>query len=99
VPRLEFTLAAKATLATLEADPSQAKRLKAVHAALGKLERNLRHPGLNTHEFKGEQCPHGGKLFEAYAQNRTPGAYRIFWCYMPAPAVDTILIVAITPHP
>ena len=37
------------------------------------------------------------KVFEAYAQHRTPGAYRVFWCYGPGPGEITIL--AITPHP
>ena len=45
------------------------------------LAENPRHPGLQTHEFRS--LPHrfvtGDKVFEAYAQNRTPGAYRIFW--------------------
>lgn len=62
------------------------------------MEHDLRHPGLNTHEFKGRQCPHGNKLFEAYAQNRTSGAYRIFWCYMPKPTVGVVYVVAITTH-
>ncbi len=86
-------------LVALEADPSQLARLKAVRAALGKMQSDLRHPGLKTHQFKGVECPHGDKLFEAYAQNRTSGAYRIFWCYMPTPAVGIIYVVAITPHP
>lgn len=38
-----------------------------------------------------------GKVFEAYAQNKTPGAYRIFWCY--GPKKGEITILAITPHP
>ena len=63
------------------------------------MQTNLRHPGLKTHEFKGRACPHGGKLYEAYAQNNTPGAFRIFWCYAPSPPRDTILIVEITEHP
>jgi hypothetical protein len=99
VPKLEFTEQAQLALAAREGDPSQAARLKAVRATIGKMLVNLRHPSLCTHQFKGEKCPHGDKLFEAYAQNRTPGAYRSFWCYVPAPAKDTILIVAITPHP
>lgn len=99
MPRLEFTREAEQQLAALEKDAGLAVRLKAVRSALGKLEQNLRHPGLRTHEFKGRECPHGGKLFEAYAQNHTPGAFRIFWCYAPKPARDTILIVAITEHP
>ena len=99
MPRLEFSDEARATLQSLAGDPSQANRIKAIRAALGKLETNVRHPGLNTHLFKGEKCPHGEKLWESYAQNNTPGAYRVFWCYIPAPAKDMILIVAITPHP
>ena len=99
MPKLEFSEQAKLTLAHLEGDPSQSIRLKAVRGTLGKMQTNLRHPGLCTHQFKGEKCPHGDKLFEAYAQNRTPGAYRILWCYAPPPPADTIVIVAITPHP
>lgn len=99
MPRLEFTERARLTLEELAADPALAARAKAVRATLGKMEANLRHPSLCTHQYKGEMCPHGDKLFEAYAQNRTPGAYRIFWCYVPPPPADTILIVAITPHP
>jgi hypothetical protein len=36
-------------------------------------------------------------VFESYVQNRTPGAYRVFWCY--GPEQGQITIVAITPHP
>lgn len=95
---LRFTPAADAQLTALENDPSQVKRLKAVRSALGKMEADLRHPGLRTHEFKGKDCPHGKKTFEAYAQNGTPGAYRIFWCYCGS-SKDEITIIAITEHP
>jgi hypothetical protein len=37
------------------------------------------------------------EVFEAYAENNTPGAYRIFWHY--GPDKNMITIVAITPHP
>jgi hypothetical protein len=36
-------------------------------------------------------------VFEAYAQNKTPSAYRLFWHY--GPNKGTIPIIAITPHP
>ena len=36
-------------------------------------------------------------MFEAYAENNTPGAYRIFWYY--GPEKTMISIIAITPHP
>jgi len=57
------------------------------------------HPSLNTHEYDSIAYPFAGegKVFEAYAQNKTPGAYRIFWCY--GPKQGQIYIIAITPHP
>src|ERR1700691_2132404 len=60
---------------------------------------NPRHPGLSTHEFHSIANPFdsAAKVFEAYAQNRTPGAYRVFWCY--GPARNQITLIAITPHP
>ena len=63
------------------------------------LSANPRHPGLNTHEYHGILNPYNkhDKVFEAYAQNRTPGAYRIFWCY--GPGKNQLTIIAITPHP
>lgn len=72
---------------------------KQVEKCVRLLLENPRHPGLNTHEFHSIEHPYdkGGKVFEAYAQNRTPGAYRVFWCYGPAKGQVTIL--AITPHP
>jgi len=60
---------------------------------------NPRHPGLQTHEYSSIDHPYDqdAKVFEAYAQNRTPGAYRVFWCY--GPESGEITITAITPHP
>ena len=56
-----------------------------------------RHPALNTHEFSSLNGANGEKVFEAYPENKTPAAYRIFWYY--GPGKDVITIVAITPHP
>lgn len=63
------------------------------------LAENPRHPGLNTHEYHSFEHPYtkDGKVFEAYVQNRTPGAYRLFWCY--GPDKKDITVIAITPHP
>lgn len=60
---------------------------------------NPRHPGLQTHEYSsvGHPFDKEKQVFEAYAQNRTPGAYRVFWCY--GPGSGEITIIAITPHP
>ena len=63
------------------------------------LATNVRHPGLKTHKYDEIRNPvrPDEPVFEAYAQNRTPGAYRVFWCY--GPENDDITIIAITPHP
>jgi hypothetical protein len=58
---------------------------KQVHKCNELLADNPRHPGLKTHEFHSIAHPYDKKqkVFEAYVQNRTPGAYRVFWCYGP----------------
>lgn len=65
--------------------------------ALGRMEQDLRHPALNTHEYTKLSRDKGYKVFESYGQNNTPGAYRIFWRY--GPGQEEIEIIAITPHP
>lgn len=47
------------------------------------METNLRHPSLNTHKYDTLNGPNGEDVFESYAQNKTPGAYRVFWHYGP----------------
>lgn len=94
---LLFTDQANADLDSLEADAGLAKRLRAVRKALGLLETNPRHPGLNTHKFSSLKGPDGEEVFEAYAENKTPAAWRIFWYY--GPDKKQITILAITPHP
>jgi hypothetical protein len=94
---LIFTPQADSDLREIENDPSKKDSLKAVRKTLGFMETNLRHPSLNTHEFTSLKGPKGEKVFEAYAQQKTPAAYRIFWYY--GPDRKQITIVAITPHP
>lgn len=95
---LLFTERAAAHLdALLVADASLAKRRKAVRKALGLLETNPRHPGLSTRKFSSIKGPGGADVLEAYAENQTPAAWRIFWHY--GPDKKQITILAITPHP
>jgi hypothetical protein len=94
---LIFTPQADADLREIENNPSKRNILKAARKCLGFLETNLRHPSLNTHEFRSLKGPNGEKVFEAYAQQKTPGAYRVFWYY--GPERGLITIVTITPHP
>ena len=72
---------------------------KQVRKTILLLADNPRHPGLQTHPYLSLASPFDpkAKVFEAYVQHRTPGAYRVFWCYGPGPGEITIL--AITPHP
>lgn len=102
--KIEFTPTADEQLSALEHNPSRAAVLKQVRKALGYLETNPRHPSLNTHEFASLLGANGEKIFEAYTQNNTPGAYRIFWHYGPDEVtgkhrISVITVVAITPHP
>jgi len=94
---LKFTDEAVSNLKRLEEDNSLAKRFKAVRKALAYLETNPRHPGLNTHKFTSLSGPKGEEVFEAYAENKTSAAYRIFWFY--GPEKKEITVLAITPNP
>jgi hypothetical protein len=93
--RLKFTDEATKALAQLSiADP---KKHKKVLKTLGLMQVNLRHPGLNTHKYDSLKGPDNAEVFEAYVENRTPGAYRVFWCY--GPQQDELTILTITSHP
>ena len=102
---LRFTPTADRQLASLENDLASADVLKQVRKTLGYLETNLRAGALQTHEFESLSRRYGEKVFEAYVQNDTPGAYRVFWLYGPdeqdknGKRLAIITIVAITPHP
>jgi len=72
---------------------------KQVHKTVTLLALNPKHPGLQTHEYRSLPHPYdpAQKVFEAYAQNQTPGAYRVFWCY--GPGKRQITLIAVTSHP
>jgi len=93
--KVKKTKGADENLRELEETKHLHKRLKAVRKTLGLLEQNPRHPGLRTHKHQGLSNDY--EVFEAYAENNTPGAYRVFWRY--GPGAREITIIAITPHP
>jgi hypothetical protein len=102
--KIKFTPTADERYTTLEKASSRTAIFEQVRKALGYLEIDPHHPSLHTHEFTSLTGANGEKLFEAYAQNRTPGAYRIFWHYgsdevKGKKRIPVITIVAITPHP
>jgi hypothetical protein len=95
--QISFTQQALDTLERLRKDQSQKKRYRAVAKALALLANDPRHPGLQTHEFVTLSRARGIKIYEAYAENNTPAAYRIFWHY--GPGKEMITISSITQHP
>jgi len=92
-----ITEQAKQQLNALKNDRGLNKRYKAVKKALYLLAENPRHKSLQTHEFTSLKGPQGEKIFEAYAEQATPAAYRIFWYY--GPEKDQITILAVVKHP
>jgi len=101
---LRFTPEAQRNLRDLEAEPAKAFVLKQVRKTLGLMETNLHHPSLNAHKYDSISGPHGEEVFEAYAQNKTPGAYRVFFIYGPdrtegKKRIPVLTVIAITRHP
>ena len=89
--KLHVTPEAKAQMKALSSDE------KKVQKALRLLEANPRHPGLHSHEFTSLSQLLKWKVFEAYAENKTPGAFRIFWHHGPKDGEITILTVTSQP--
>ncbi len=93
--KIVFSTEAKEALANLQ--ESEPKKLKKVQKTLAYMETNLRHQSLQTHKYDGYRGPEGEEIFESYVENKTPGAFRVFWYYGPGKYVLTIN--AITTHP
>lgn len=95
--QIRLTQEAQGRYEYLRNDRGLLKRHKAVQKALQFLKHNPRHPGLQTHKFTSMKGPNGGDVFESYAEQDTPAAYRVFWYY--GPAKKQITVISITPHP
>ncbi len=92
---VKLTPSAEKVLRDLE--QKNVKKFRKVGKTLGLLAQTPKYPGLNSHKYESQQGPNGEALWEAYVENNTPAALRIFWCYGPDPG--TITVLAITPHP
>jgi hypothetical protein len=111
--KLRFSPSAKATLKALESGgPNEQAKLKKVRKALAFLEQNPRYPGLNSHQYETFPVGKDVKVWDSYVENRTPSAWRIFWCFGPdepgapgkpgeaeAKKLPVITVLAIGPHP
>jgi hypothetical protein len=70
------------------------RKLKKVEKALCLLQDDPRHPGLHTHRYANFD---GDDVWQSYVENRTPGAWRVWWHY--GPESDEISVIQLGPHP
>jgi hypothetical protein len=77
--KLLFTKQADTDLDKLKKNRGLLKHYKSILKALAYLEHNPKHPSLNTHKYRSLEGANNEEIFEAYAENKTPAAYRIFW--------------------
>ena len=102
---LRYTPTADEQLSNLESARALKGVLKQIRKTLGYLETNLRAKSLQTHKFESLTRRYKREVFEAYAQQDTPAAYRVFWHYgddeidKNGKHIPIITVVAITPHP
>lgn len=61
------------------------------------LQENPRHPGLRSHQYESFTGTKGERIWESYIENRTPGAWRIWWFY--GPSQGDITVVTLGKHP
>lgn len=95
--RFQLLFSPKAAEALSELAQNDPKKHRKVLKTLALMETNLRHPGLKTHKYNSLKGSNQEEIFEAYVENKTPAAFRIFWHYGPNPAEITVL--AIVSHP
>jgi hypothetical protein len=78
-------------------DANEERFFKKLVKVLGFLSESPRHRSLQTHEIKVLTGKYGLKVFEAYLENDTPAAGRVFWVY--GPDKGDITILGVEPHP
>ena len=78
-------------------------KLKKVRKALGLLQADPMYPGLHSHLYQYFPGLEKGKVWDSYVENRTPGAWRIYWMYGPnevrdGKEISIITVLVIGPH-
>ncbi len=79
--KLRFTPTTADQLKQIESNPGLKGVLKQVRKTLGYLETALRAKSLQTHKHESLSRRYKRDIFEAYVQQNTPAAYRVFWHY------------------
>lgn len=95
--RIEFAEEARAALERLKQDTAAGPKCARVLKTLARLEADPRHPGLRAHAYRSKSGPGGEPVWEAYVENATPRAWRMWFFYGPDRGIITI--IAIGPHP
>ena len=86
------------TVISLAASPAHRARLKKIRKAQRFLEQQgPSYPGFNTHQIRDRQGPFGEPVYQSYVENRSPGAWRLWWMY--GPGTDEITLLDVGPHP
>lgn len=93
---LRFAPAAAQTLQGLSGTGGGAAKLKKVRKALGLLQTDPTHPGLRSHRYQRFPGLEKDRVWDSYVENRTPGAWRIYWMYGPNEVRDGVEIAIIT---
>ncbi|MGB6164564.1 MAG: hypothetical protein WBF75_18740 [Pseudonocardiaceae bacterium] len=102
--QLRFATPARETLDLLNDSPQYAAKRRKVRRTLGLLQINPRHPRLHSHQYENFPGTPKAKVWDSYVENRTPGAWRIWWTYGPDEirnnqTVAVITVLDIGPHP
>ena len=66
-------------------------------SALKKLSADPMYPSLHTHEIEPLSRRYGMKVWQAYLENKTSKARRMYWVY--GPDQKDITIIGLEPHP
>ena len=94
---LLYTDEARSVLSDLTKPTHRAKNQKVLKTLRLLRDVGPSHPGLSSHKYHSLSGPGGEDVWESYIENRTPGAWRLWWVY--GPDADTITIVTLGPHP
>ena len=62
-----------------EISKSDRQLLKKLVKCFDNLQKNPRHPGLESHEISTLTQKYGEKVWQSYLENNTPAAGRVFW--------------------
>jgi hypothetical protein len=94
---LRFSPTAAQTVQALRnGGQATAIKLKKVRKALGLLQTNPTYPGLHSHLYQHFPGLEKDKVWDSYVENRTPGAWRIYWMYGPNEMRDGVEVAVIT---